>query len=279
MARTAKPLPKRRTNTVSALERGIAVLRCFEADPRPLSNREVAHATGIPKPTVTRLLATLVAVGYLKPAREPDKYQLAAGVIPLAHAFLKSVDVRAYARPHMVALADAMGGWVYLAVPNGLEMIIIETCRAHGAVLLSRLDVGSRVPIPNSALGRAYVSALESRERERLLEDLRRAFGADWPKLRAGLQLALKDATEHGYCMSAGEWHPDVNSIAVPLFGPGGERMALLCGGPAYAFPADRVRKLVAPQLLQTAKAIAHEIGGVYGGDNEPQMRRPRPVQ
>ena len=271
MARSAKGPPKRRTNTVSALERGIAVLRCFEADPRPMSNGQVARATRIPKPTVTRLLATLVAVGYLKPAREPDKYQLAAGVIPLAQAFLKSVDVRAYARPHMVALAEAIGGWAYLAVRNGLEMIIIETCRAHGAVLLSRLDVGSRVPMPNSALGRAYLSVLEPGERDAMLEELRRAFGGDWPKLRAGLQLALKDAAEHGYCMSAGEWHPDVNSIAVPLLGPGGERMALLCGGPAYAFPADRLRKLVAPQLLQTAKAIAHEIGGGYAASISPE--------
>jgi DNA-binding IclR family transcriptional regulator len=262
MARGAKSPSQRRTNTVSALARGIAVLRCFEADPRPMSNGEVARATHIPKPTVTRLLVTLVAVGYLKPAREPDKYQLSAGVIPLAQAFLRSVDVRAYARPHMVALAEAIGGWAYLAVRNGLEMIIIETCRAHGAVLLSRLDVGSRVPMPNSALGRAYLSALEPGEREAMLEELRRTFGNQWPKLRAGLQLALADAAQHGYCMSVGEWHPDVNSIAVPLLAPGGERMALLCGGPAYAFPADRLRKLVAPQLLQTAKAIAHEIGG-----------------
>ena len=256
---------KRRTNTVSALERGIAVLRCFEADPRPMSNGEIARATRIPKPTVTRLLATLVSVGYLRPAREPDKYQLAAGVIALAHAFLRSVDVRALARPHMAALAEAIGGWAYLAVRNGLEMIIIETCRAPASMVLSRLDVGSRVPMPNSALGRAYLSARGPAERERLLDDLRRAFGEDWPKLRAGLELALADAAKHGYSMSAGEWHPDVNSIAVPLASPGGETMALLCGGPAYAFPLERLRTLVAPQLVRTAQVIAHEIGGLAG--------------
>lgn len=42
--------------------------------------------------------------------------------------------------------------------------------------------------------------------------------------------------------------------------------MSLLCGGPAYAFPADRLRRLVAPQLLRTAKAIEHEIGGGDSG-------------
>ena len=275
-ARPAHP-GKRQPNTVSALERGIAVLRCFEADPQALSNGDIARATGIPKPTVTRLLATLVSVGYLKQARESDKYVLSAGVIPLAQAFLRGVDVRAYARPHMVALAEAIGGWAYLAVRNGLEMIIVETCRAHSAMLLSRLDVGSRVPMPKSARGRACHSALAPRERERALDELRRSFGEQWPKLRAGLQLALKDAAASGYCMSIGEWHPDVNSIAVPLLAPGGEIMALLCGGPAYAFPADRLRKLIAPQLLRTAAAIAHEIGGLAGErEIAPTLQRAR---
>ncbi|HVB50049.1 MAG TPA: hypothetical protein VNF69_16865 [Burkholderiales bacterium] len=63
--------------------------------------------------------------------------------------------------------------------------------------------------------------------------------------------------------MSIGQWQPDVNSIALPLLASGGESMALLCGGPAYAFPADRLRKLIAPQLRRTAEAIAHEIGGL----------------
>lgn len=254
---------KRQPNTVAALERGIAVLRCFESELRALSNGEIARATGIPKPTVTRLLATLVAVGYLKPAREPDRYVLAAEVIPLAQAFLRGVDVRAYARPHMVELAEAIGGWVFLAVRNGLEMIIIEISRAHSAALLSRLEVGSRVPMPNSALGRAYLSALEAREREQLFEELRRHCGAQWAKLRAGLQLALKDAAAHGYCLSVGEWHPDVNSIAVPLRTPRGELMSLLAGGPAYAFAAERLRKLIAPQLLRTVRTIEHETGGL----------------
>lgn len=277
----AKPATsrKRHPNTVSALERGISVLRCFEADPRPKSNGAVARATGIPKPTVTRLLATLVSVGYLKQSRETEQYALSAGVIPLAQAFLRSVDVRAHARPHMLALAEAIGGWSYLAVRNGLEMIIIETCRARSSMLLSRLDVGSRVPMPNSALGRAYLSALELAERKSMLEELRRTCGEQWPKLRAGLEIALKDAGAHGYCLSVGEWHPDVNSIAVPLLTPRGEIMALLCGGPAYAFPIDRLRKLVAPQLLRTAAAIAHEIGGLAGESDiaaeEPRLGSP----
>ena len=50
-----------RPDTVSALERGIAVLRCFDEDRRVLSPTELSRLTGIPRPTVTRL--ELVAHG------------------------------------------------------------------------------------------------------------------------------------------------------------------------------------------------------------------------
>ena len=48
------------TGGVSALERGISVLRCFTADVRELSNTALSRQTGIPRPTVTRLASTLV---------------------------------------------------------------------------------------------------------------------------------------------------------------------------------------------------------------------------
>jgi DNA-binding IclR family transcriptional regulator len=74
---------RRGAGTVSALERGIAVLRCFEPGGGALRNGELARRTGIPKPTLTRLAATLVSLGLLKHARADDRYELAAGV-PIA---------------------------------------------------------------------------------------------------------------------------------------------------------------------------------------------------
>ena len=256
----------RSPGTVSALERGIAVLHCFEANAGPLSNGEIAQCTGIPKPTVTRLVATLVSLGYLKQAHESDRFALAAGVFALARAFLAGLDVRGCARPHMMELAEAAGASVYLAVPDGLEMVLIETCRSRSTVLYSRLDVGSRLSIANSALGRAYLSALDAPEREALIGQLRTAAGKRWASLSDGLTQALREAEARGYSMSAGEWHRDINSIAVPLISPRGEVMAINCGGPAFAFSADQLRKRIAPRLIETAKAIAREIGGVVPG-------------
>jgi DNA-binding IclR family transcriptional regulator len=250
--------------TVSALERGIAVLRCFREDVRSLSNAELAAMTGIPKPTVTRLAATLVAQGLMRQEADTERFSLAAGVVALAHAFLSGVDARSIARPHMAALADATEGSVYLAVREGLDMILIETAAPQAAVVLARLRVGSHCSVASSALGRAHFSAITDKlESDRLLAKMKESLGEDeWVRLERGFERSQRESRTQGYCLSAGEFHRGINAVAVPLVVPGGEIMALNCGGPAYDFTEKRLRNEVAPRLIEAACAIASELGG-----------------
>ena len=248
--------------TVSALKRGIAVLHCFGHGARTLSNGEISALTKVPKPTVTRLATTLVSLGLMRQDPESEKYSLGAEVLSLAQAFLSSLDVRAYARPHMNRLAETFGGSVYLGICDGLEMVVIEACRARSSMVTVRLDVGSRLPIATSALGRAYLSSLQEAERVQILEKLKQKNEGDWLRLGASIEQAMRDAAAHGCCASLGELRAEINSIAAPLTLPGGEHVALNCGGPALAFPEARLRDEIAPRLLATARTIAGEVGG-----------------
>ena len=251
-----------RPDTVSALERGIAVLRCFTEERRSLTSTELSRLTGVPRPTVARLASTLVTLGLLQQEPAGERYVLGPGVVSLARVFLAGLDVRAVARPRMQRLAEEAGGSVYLALPDGLEMVIVEACRPRTSMLAPRLDVGSRTPIANAALGRAYLWALPAAERQAVIESLRLARGSDWAALEPGLQRALAEADQHGYCISAGEFHREINSVSVPLVGPRGEVMALNCGTAAFVYTEDHLRRSVAPKLLDMAQALAADIGG-----------------
>jgi DNA-binding IclR family transcriptional regulator len=256
-----KPATAREARTtVSALDRGLALLQCFTDSQRLLGPTELARLTGIPRPSVTRLAATLVAHRWLRPEPGGDRYMLGAGVVSLAQVFLSGLDVRAAARGPMQALAERTGGSVYLAVRDGLEMVLVEACRSRSTMLAARLDVGSRVPLPNSALGRAYLAAVDAGTRAQLLESLRLARGSDWQALEQGLQRALAEAARTGCCVSAGEFHREINSVSVALTGPGGE--AFNCGGPAFVFTEERLRSDVAPALAAMVQAVAADIGG-----------------
>lgn len=258
-------------DTVSALERGMAVIRCFTEERRLISATELANLTGIPRPTVTRLATTLVALGLLKQEALSERFKLGPGFVSLARVFLAGLDIREVARPHMQMLAESMGGSVYLAVRDGLEMVLIETCRARSSMLTARLDVGSRIPIMNSALGRAHLLALGVIERNALMDSLRLSYGSDWTRQSDGLERSLADAMKMGFHVSIGEFHREINSVSVPLVGPDGEVYALNCGGAAYAFTEARLREEVGPRLLAMTQTIAGEIGGAVAYGTELQ--------
>lgn len=249
-------------NTVSALDRGLALMRCFSAERHLLGPSELSRLTGIPRPSVIRLAATLVQHRWLRAEPGGDRFMLGAGVVALAHDFLAGLDVRSAARGPMQALAERTGGSVYLAVCDGLEMVLVEACRPRSTMLAARLDVGSRVPLANSALGRAYLGALDKDARAQVLAELRQTKGKEWPALEAGLQRALADNAESGWCLSVGEFHREINSVSVAMTDPRGDVMSFNCGGPAFAFDEARLRSEVAPALATMVKSIAAEIGG-----------------
>jgi IclR family transcriptional regulator, positive regulator for flagellar biogenesis len=249
-------------DTVSALDRGMSLLNCFRDDQRLLSATDLARLTGIPRPTVIRLAATLVTHRWLQNEADGERYKLGAGVVSLAQNFLAGLDVRAASRAPMQALAETTGGSVYLAVRDGLDMVLIEACRARSTMLTSRLDVGSRVPLPNSALGRAYLGAIDFEARQQLIESLRLSRGSDWGAFEGGLNAALEEFSQTGFCRSVGEFHAEINSVSVAMAGPDGAVMTFNCGGPVYSFNPQRLTDDIAPALLRMAHQIAADIGG-----------------
>ena len=259
-----------RPDTVSALERGLSVLRCFSEERPVLGYPELVRMTGIPRPTVNRLVGTLLGTGMLKPAPVADRFMLGPAVVSLARVFLGSLDVRGVARPHLQALAEEVGVSTYLAVRDGMEMVIIEACRPRSSMLTARLDVGSRAPLPVSALGRAFLAAVDDAQRQQLIDSLRLLRGPEWDSVAPAMHRSIDEARRLGYCLSLGEFHCEINSVSVALVGPNGEVMALNCGGAAFMFTEQRLREELAPRLRAIAQTVAHAIGG-----HLPELRSP----
>ena len=68
---------------VTALGRGLAVLRCFDAMRTQLGTTEIAQMTKLPQPTVWRLCYTLQQLGYLVQAPDSDKLRIGMAVLGL----------------------------------------------------------------------------------------------------------------------------------------------------------------------------------------------------
>jgi DNA-binding IclR family transcriptional regulator len=236
--------------SVRALERGLEVLRCFKPGDRFLGNQEIAARTGLPKPTISRLTHTLTRLGYLAYSEKFGKYHLDSAVLALGYSFLVNMDVRRIARPLMQELAEYAQASVSLGVQDRLNMLYIEAYRSSATVTLT-LDVGSQIPIATTSMGRALLCALPEAERNPLLDQVRLRNEAEWPRIRAGIEQAMKDYAERGFCLSLGDWKRDVHAVAAPLIPSDGSRILIFsCAGAAFQLRRHMLEDDIGPRLL-----------------------------
>jgi DNA-binding IclR family transcriptional regulator len=241
---------------VVALARGLEVLRAFSPAEPMLGNGEIAARTGLPKPTVSRLTHTLTRLGYLTYSDRLGKYQLGTPLLALGYAVLGSLGIRKVARPLMQALADQANANVALGSRDRLSMVYAECCRSDAAVTL-RLELGSRIPIATTAMGRALLAALPEAERDYLMDRMARRDPETWPAIRAGIERAVEDYRTRGFTLSAGDWHRDVNAVGVPLVPPDGSPViAFNCGGPAFLMDRDRLVSDLGPRLVALVRTV-----------------------
>lgn len=235
---------------VTALARGLDILSCFRSGEKMLGNQELAERARLPKSTVSRLTYTLTKLGYLQYDDEVGKYRLGTASLALGSAMLSKLDIRQYARPYMQELADFSHATVSLGMRDRLSMIYVENCRSQSALTL-RLDVGARIPIAQTAMGRAYLAVCPASERNDILERVRELDEFRWPSIREGVERAVEEYRTHGVCTSFGDWQPDVNAIAV-AFKPahGSSILSVNCGGPAFKLSPEFLLREARPRLI-----------------------------
>lgn len=106
----------------TTLARGISLIQAFGPDDLWLSNAELASRTGLNKPTVSRLSATLIELGYL--ARDSEgKFRPGVRLPALAYPVFRGFAIRQVARPLMMEVAREIRSAVSLATLDRLSLI------------------------------------------------------------------------------------------------------------------------------------------------------------
>ncbi len=258
---------------VVALSRGLDVLRAFQPNDGLLGNQEIAARTKLPKPTISRLTYTLTKLGYLTPVPRFEKYQLAPSAMALGYAALANLGVRHLSDPYREALMRETGGAVAVGGRDRHSMIYFGQSRT--GLLGVQLDVGSRVPIATTAMGRAYIWALPDDERAALLRELREHYGHRWARMRDGIERAGEMVARQGFTISAGEWHDDVHAVGVSLkLSDGTGPYAFNCGAPAFRFTEDRLINDIGPRLVTMVRNIEAALGSAGSQSKKEENRK-----
>lgn len=242
---------------VRVLSRGLVLLRAFSPRNTPMTNSELSEVAGLPRPTVSRITATLMRLGYLEYLPEKAQYKLGVAALTLGFGSLSTMDVRLRAREHMQRFADKEDLLVVLSVRDGMVMVCQVVCRGRGALTV-RLEVGSRVPLPHSAMGRALAASLSRSEYDSLLLEMGRHFSRE--KIYQSMDDASIKFRESGFCTSYNELEPDLMSCATLVSlarAPG--PYVLGCAGPAFRYPRDRCDTELGPKLMALRWQIEEE--------------------
>jgi DNA-binding IclR family transcriptional regulator len=248
---------------VTALARGLDVLRCFTPERQELGTTEIARLTGLAQSTVWRLCFTLQQYGCLTQGRTPDRLRIGAGVLLLGHAAISHTGISEVALPLMKKLANEFEASVSLAQRHQMGMVIVQRAEAPN-ILRVDLHIGSTLDIANSSVGLACIAALRAAPRKELLAQLKQQHPQDWGGIKADIDEALRDYAQGGFVFNLGKSHQEINAIGVPVISPNGlQVMGLTCGGARSHLTREKLASAVAPALKELAAAIAPMLATV----------------
>ncbi|MEO0936589.1 MAG: IclR family transcriptional regulator [Pseudomonadota bacterium] len=251
--------PEKDRNFITALARGLDILRCFQGGDSALTNQDFAQRTGLPKPTVSRLTHTLCALDYLVLDPKAGTYRLGAGVLRLGFSVLAGMEMPVRARAAMKTLSKGPNPFITVALAEryDLDAVYVAVERSLENVSLT-MHVGARLPLFTSAIGRAMLVGMHADRREALIA---RADAAD-PEGRAERLSLLAESRAQfealGYCKAYGAWRPDVNGIAAPIRTLDGDGAAgLNVGGPSFHVKKKELEGTYARMLADAAEALS----------------------
>lgn len=244
-----------------SLARGLEILRAFSARPAPLGNTELAEITGLPKATVSRLTHTLQQLGFLAPTAGSGKFELTPAILGLGYPVLSSMKVRSLARSYLADLAGDVNLTVALGSRDRSTMIYVDACHPPGMMSL-RLDLGSRVDMATTSMGRAFLWGVSGLERDILFAAFERRYGDGWPAIRAGIEQSFAEIDQRGFCIVDGEWQDDIRGVGVPLFSSDGSTaLALNAAGPRFAADLEVLEQEAGPRLVHLSRSLAPMLG------------------
>lgn len=254
MKKPKEAAPKDR-HFVTALDRGLQILRCFNPDDTELTVSELARRTQLPQPTVWRLCRTLAKSDFLVPTGTEGKLTLGIPVLGLGYAVLSRQDLAKVALPHMLSLTQRLRVGTSLAVRDGLEMVYLQ--RTHGDFVYLNDPVGARRPMATAPTGWASLVAYDDAQRLEIMKSLKQAEPKGWRTIERNVAKALEEYRQFGFITSIGIMHPHFNAIAVPIRAvSGGQVYGLSASGLDADWPRERLVQ-IGQELISLARDLS----------------------
>ncbi|MCO8277243.1 helix-turn-helix domain-containing protein [Actinoplanes sp. TRM 88003] len=243
---------------IEALARGLDVLRSFRPGTPAITLSEIAHRTGLARPTVRRILITLEALSYVR--ADGRGYALTPRVLELGMAYVNSLSMWDVARPHMEKLVAQTNESTSMAQLDGSDIVYVARVAVPKIVTLA-VTIGTRFPAPVTSMGKVLLAGLPADELAAVLDQPSRSGIDPRRQLTPGeIETSLREVRAKGWALADQDLAPGIRSVATGVRDGDGRVMAAI--NVTVHAAETSLETLVEdhlPKLLRTAADIGHD--------------------
>jgi len=254
-ARTAANAPELGGDTPTL--RLIALLEVIAAKDQRYTLQALVEETGLPKPTLHRMLQQLESAGLLQRERDGRHYGTGTRLRRLAEQVLLNDSHHGARHAVLRRLVDEVGESCNITALAGGEVVYLDRVET-AAPLRFYLHPGSRVPAHCSASGKVFLARLSTEQRRRLLAHAPlEKYTAKTITNLAKLEREIERVQHDGYALDDEEFLPGLLCVAVPV--PGGDglaNLAIAAQAPSMRLTTAKAKQLL-PALRRAAQALA----------------------
>ena len=247
-------MKKPKATSVRAVERAIDILDAFSVERPALTVAELTRCVRLNRPTLYRMLSTLMQRRLVQLSGDPPRYRLDYGAARFAEAWSRSIEIGQTALPILEPLLHRFDETVALYLRRDNTRICAVELPSRQPLSYSR-GLGHAESLRRGASGIAILAFLRGDEFETILAEERD------PASARTLGRALAQARARGYALSRDHLIVGAQAIAAPVFDRTQAAVAALgLFGPAARFTPERITEC-AEAVRRAAGSLSKALG------------------
>jgi IclR family transcriptional regulator, acetate operon repressor len=242
---------------VQSVDRAFGLLEHMADAGGPVGLSELATISGLPLPTIHRLIRSLVNQGYVRQERS-RRYALGPGLIRLGESANRMLG--SWAVPYLSELVDEIGETSNMATLEGDTVVYVaQVPSLHSMRMFT--EVGRRVMPHCTGVGKALLSMLPDAEVRALIA--RTGMPPRTERTITDPEVLVAEVArsrQRGYAVDDQEQEAGVRCVAVPV-SDAPVRAAISVSGPSSRVSSQRVAS-IAPVLQRVASRLVTDLRG-----------------
>lgn len=244
------------------------LLEAIASKDQYFSLQSLVDETGLPKPTLHRMLQQLESASLLERSSDGRLYGTGVRLRRLAENLLLNDTAHGARNAVLRNLVNEVGESCNLTALSGCEVIYLDRVETS-APLRFYLHPGSRVPVHCSASGKMFLSEMTPIQRQRLLAHApMKAYTPKTITQLDALEIEIKQVKRQGFALDNEEFLPGLLCLAMLV--PSAHGRSNLCvavQAPMILLTVDKALKLI-PALQRAVEALRH-----IESDSMPEQR------